>query len=123
MSKLSIFEHFLSVGKSRAETQVVFQAKTQTKIFLLNWAPGAQQGARHQDLHRRMPPRERRQLRGLCHGAQVIFFIRIIVTLGCVNPARKFDETSGQILVNSTILFNPRGFTHKMESSSLWNEP
>ena len=36
-----IFEHFLSVGKSQAKTQVVFQAETQAKIFLLNWAPAA----------------------------------------------------------------------------------
>ena len=35
MSKLPIFEHFLSVGKSQAQTQVVFQAN----FFLLNWAP------------------------------------------------------------------------------------
>ena len=40
MYKLPIVEHFLSVWKSQAETQVAFQAKTQAKIFLLNWAPG-----------------------------------------------------------------------------------
>ena len=40
MSKLPVFEHFLSVGKSQVETQVVFQAKTQAKKFLLNWVPG-----------------------------------------------------------------------------------
>ena len=39
MSKLTIFEHFISVEKSQAKTRVVFQARTQVKIFLLNWAP------------------------------------------------------------------------------------
>ena len=40
MSKLPIFGHFLSVaGKSRAQIQMVYQAKTQAKNFLLNWAP------------------------------------------------------------------------------------
>ena len=39
MSKQHIFERFLSVGKSQAKTRVVFQAKTQANIFLLNWAP------------------------------------------------------------------------------------
>ena len=33
---LSVFEHFLSVGNLK---QVVFQAKTQAEVFLLNWAP------------------------------------------------------------------------------------
>ena len=40
MSKLPIFEHFRSVGKSQAKTQVVFQAKTQAEIVLLNWPTG-----------------------------------------------------------------------------------
>ena len=40
MSKLFIFEHFLSVGKFQAKTKAVFQAKTQAKFFLLNWVPG-----------------------------------------------------------------------------------
>ena len=41
MSKLKFFEHFLRVGKCQAQTQVVFQAKTQAKFFPLNWAPDA----------------------------------------------------------------------------------
>ena len=47
MSKLPIFEHFLSVGKSQAKTQVVFQAEIQAKNFLLNWAPGLGEHHRH----------------------------------------------------------------------------
>ena len=31
MSELPIFEYFLSVGESQAQTQVVFQAETQAK--------------------------------------------------------------------------------------------
>ena len=41
MSRLPVFVRFLSVGTSQAKTQVVFQAKTQANIFLLNWAPAA----------------------------------------------------------------------------------
>ena len=39
MSELPISEHFLSVGNLKPELEVVFQAKTQAEIFLLNWAP------------------------------------------------------------------------------------
>ena len=41
MNKLPIFDSFLSVGKSQAKTQVVFQAKTKAKVFLLNRSPEA----------------------------------------------------------------------------------
>ena len=39
-SKLPIFEHFLTVGKSQAKTKVVFQAKTQDKILSIELRPG-----------------------------------------------------------------------------------
>ena len=39
MSKLSIFGHFLNVGKSQAKTRVVFQAKTQAKILSIELGP------------------------------------------------------------------------------------
>ena len=47
MSKLPIFEHFLSVGIPQAKTQVVFQAKTQANIFLLDLIPDT--GSERQD--------------------------------------------------------------------------
>ena len=43
MSKLRIFEHFLSVGKSEAKTQVIFQAETPTNIFTIELPPCIQQ--------------------------------------------------------------------------------
>ena len=39
MSKLPILEHFLSVGKFQAKTRVIFQAKTQTKLFSIELGP------------------------------------------------------------------------------------
>ena len=39
MSKLPIFQHFLSVREFQAKSRVIFQAKTQANILLLNWAP------------------------------------------------------------------------------------
>ena len=58
MSKLPIFERFLSVGKSQAKTQVVFRAKTQAEIFLLNWppAPGLRPLRVGHTLLRHLPP-------------------------------------------------------------------
>ena len=49
MSKVPIPEHFLSAGESQGETEVVFQAKTQAKMFLLNRAPGAEEGGAEQE--------------------------------------------------------------------------
>ena len=39
MSKRPIFEHFLSMGKSQAKTQVIFQAKTQAKKVSIELGP------------------------------------------------------------------------------------
>ena len=39
MSKLHIFGHFLSVGKSQAKIQVIFQAKTQAKMCSIELGP------------------------------------------------------------------------------------
>ena len=39
MSELPTFQDFLSVGKSQAETQVVFEAETQAKIFVIELGP------------------------------------------------------------------------------------
>ena len=60
MSKLPIFEHFLSVGNSQAKTQVVFQAK----MFLLNWAPELRSSRVRVLCHLR----EHRRRRGLRQG-------------------------------------------------------
>ena len=39
MSKLSIFEHFLSVGNLKTKLQWCFKAELKPKLFLLNWSP------------------------------------------------------------------------------------
>ena len=39
MSKLSIFEHFLSVGNLKPKLEWFFKPKLKPKMFLLNFAP------------------------------------------------------------------------------------
>ena len=39
MSKLPIFEQFLSVGEYHAKTQVIFQAQTQAKMLSIELGP------------------------------------------------------------------------------------
>ena len=41
MSKLPIFELFLSVGNLKPKLKWFFKPKLELKFFLLNWAPGA----------------------------------------------------------------------------------
>ena len=78
MSKLPIFEHFLSVMKYQAKTQVVFQAKTQAKYFQLNWAPAPRQRRLHEPVgvlarHRRTGglPDERQRRRAVQYKRKV----------------------------------------------------
>ena len=42
MSKLPIFDHFLSVGNLKPKLKWFFKPKLKAKIFLLNWAPERQ---------------------------------------------------------------------------------
>ena len=44
MSKLPIFEHFLSVGNLKPKLKWFFKPKLKPKLFPLNWAPGATSG-------------------------------------------------------------------------------
>ena len=39
MSKLPIFEHFLSVENLKPKLKWFFKPKLKTKLFLLNWVP------------------------------------------------------------------------------------
>ena len=40
MSKLPIFEHFLSVGNLKPKLEWFFKPKLKPNFFLLNWVPG-----------------------------------------------------------------------------------
>ena len=40
MSKLSIFDHFLSVGNLKPKLEWFFKPQLKPKCFLSNWAPG-----------------------------------------------------------------------------------
>ena len=42
MSKLPIFEHFLSVGNLKPKLKWFFKPKLKPNFFLLNWAPGSE---------------------------------------------------------------------------------
>ena len=54
MSKLPIFEHFLSAGNLKPKLKWVFKTKLKPKIVLLNWTPvGVGLPAKHRRAHAR----------------------------------------------------------------------
>ena len=64
MSKLAIFDHFLSIGNLKPKLKWFFKPKLKPKIFLLNWAPGAQEEDEGRGEEEATPEGHDDQLRG-----------------------------------------------------------